>query len=268
MQLMRLTNTTAPQLCALLENDRVPFAVMRNILAGHFGPVGKIVTDGVRMIVLYTCKPYPGWAWLAQGATEAEMARCLQVIREELPPQAGYCVNVGPELADYILRTEPGMRVHRRLNAYACDVLSEEAHRPEGRMFLAKEPELVLAAQWALALSEEEALDLRPYEEHLAEMREFIEKRRLLMWHTEAGEITCMCAVTEEEGVGYLSRVYTPPEYRRKGYAAALVHDVTHCLMVQGMRPALCTNADYAPSNACYRKLGYTPAGGFMTLGY
>ena len=269
VDLIRYENATAPQLCALLEGDRVAFAVMRNILAGHFGPVGKIITDGARMIVTYTCPPYPAWAWLPEDASEAEMARCWQVMREALPPEKGYCFNVRPGFAQYMLHAPEGraLRIHRRLSAYACGELATPARRPQGRMFLAKEAELTLAAQWALALSEEENLDLRPYEEHLEEMRGFIERRRLLMWRTDSGKITCMCAVTEEEGLGYISRVYTPPAHRRRGYAAALVHDVAHCLLVQGIRPALCTNADYAPSNACYRKIGFQPAGGFVTIG-
>ena len=106
--MLRLEQTTAPQLCALLEHDRVPFAVMRNILAGAFGPVGKILSDEKRMIVCYTCPPFPGWAWLPKDATEAEMAHCWQVIREELPPESGYCINMTPALAAYVMGTQEG----------------------------------------------------------------------------------------------------------------------------------------------------------------
>ena len=132
--MLRLEQTTAPQLCALLEHDRVPFAVMRNILAGAFGPVGKILSDEKRMIVCYTCPPFPGWAWLPKDATETEMAHCWQVIREELPPESGYCINMTPALAAYVMGTQEGkaLRIHRRINAYACDVLAElqgEANR-------------------------------------------------------------------------------------------------------------------------------------------
>lgn len=264
----RLENTTAPQLCALLAHDRVPFAVMRNILAGAFGPVGKIVTDEERMIVLYTCPPYPGWAWLPKDATEEEMVRCWQVIQQELPPQTGYCVNMAPSLAAYIMGTPEGaaLRIHRKINAYACDALAELPPVP-GDMVAVGMEHLDLLAHWAEALSVEENLDLRPYEAHVETVRGFIARKRLFIWRTPEGEPAAMCAVTQEDGLGYISLVYTPSDKRRRGYAAALVRQVAHCLLVQGMRPALCTDAAYAPSNACYRKIGFTLEGEIVTVG-
>ena len=266
--MLRLEQTTAPQLCALLEHDRVPFAVMRNILAGAFGPVGKILSDEKRMIVCYTCPPFPGWAWLPKDATEAEMASCWQVIREELPPESGYCINMTPALAAYVMGTQEGkaLRSHRRINAYACDVLVE-LPPVAGDLVAVGMEHLDLLAHWAEALSVEENLDLRPFEAHLEATRGFIERKRLFIWRTPEGEPAAMCAVTEEEGLGYISLVYTPVEKRRRGYAAALVREVCRCLLVQGMRPALCTDATYAPSNACYRKLGFQLEGEIVTIG-
>ena len=128
MNLTRYEHTTAPQLCALLDGDRYAFAVMRNILKGMFGEVGKIVTDHERLTLCYTCPPYPGWVWMPQDASEGEMERAWALIAQELPPEAGYCVNVSDALAQYIVRAGEGrMRVHMRLNAYGC----REAVSPE-----------------------------------------------------------------------------------------------------------------------------------------
>ena len=85
LKLVYYENAYAPHLCALLEGDRYAFAVMGNILSGDFGPVSRIVTDGARLILCYTCPPFPGWIWLPEDAEEAEMAHAWALIQSELP---------------------------------------------------------------------------------------------------------------------------------------------------------------------------------------
>lgn len=59
------------------------------------------------------------------------------------------------------------------------------------------------------------------------------------------------------QGVVRLSGVYTPPEKRRHGYAAACVHTLSKKLRDSGFRCILYTDLGNATSNSIYRRIGY-----------
>ena len=269
MELTHIRNAAAPQLAQLLRDDRYAFAVLGNIVRGEAGPVQKIVTDHARLILSYTCPPYPGWVWLPQDADEAELARAWTLVREELPPEAGYRVNMRPELARYILGTPEGahLRVTMRLDAYGCEAVAPPAKAAPGDMYAVGMEELPEAVRFAMASSAETGLDPLTREACEAEQRGFIERRRLFMWRLPDGQNAAVCAVTENGGLGYIGHVYTPHAHRRQGYAANLVYHVTRAMLAQGMKPALCVVSTNTAAAACYAQLGYRVRGSFCTVG-
>lgn len=267
--LTRYENTSAPQLTALLDRDRYAFAVLGNILGGDFGPVSKIVTDGERLILCYTCPPFPGWVWTAEDADEAERARAWALIQTELPPDQGFRVNMRPSLARHILGTAEGarLRVDMQLDAYGCEAVVPPRRETQGDYYAVGMDALDEAADWLFAMKRETGLDPMPPEACREEMRGFIERKRLFMWRDENGQSMAMCAVTENGSLGYLGHVYTPKAHRRQGYAANLVYRITRILLRQGKRPALCVVSTNRAAAACYEQLGYRMKGSFCTVG-
>ncbi len=59
------------------------------------------------------------------------------------------------------------------------------------------------------------------------------------------------------ERVVRIGLVFTPPEYRRNGYAGAVVAAVSGEVAGRGLRCVLYTQLDNPTSNAIYRRLGY-----------
>jgi len=80
---------------------------------------------------------------------------------------------------------------------------------------------------------------------------------QLWLWD-QNGETTSM-AVSQEpaQGVVRLSGVYTPPEKRKHGYAAACVHALSKHLRGCGYRCILYTDLGNPTSNSIYRLIGY-----------
>ena len=269
MELSRYENTFVPSLADLLKNDRYAFSVLGNILRGVFGPVTKIVTDHARLILVYTCPPFPGWIWLPEDASESEMERAWALIRRELPPEAGYRVNMRPALAAYILsRPEHAeLRVDMKIDAYACETLIMPGKTAPGDCYAVGMEALGLAADWLYAMKQESGLDPMPHEACEEEIRGFIGHKRLFIWKTPDGEPVSMCAVTDSGDMGYIGHVYTPPEHRRQGIAISLVYHVTRAMLAQGMKPALCVVSTNRAAAACYEQLGYRVRGSFCTLG-
>jgi ribosomal protein S18 acetylase RimI-like enzyme len=80
---------------------------------------------------------------------------------------------------------------------------------------------------------------------------------QLWVWD-QNGETTSMAVSRESvHGVVRLSGVYTPPEKRKHGYAAACVHALSKHLRAGGQRCVLYTDLANPTSNSIYRRIGY-----------
>lgn len=80
---------------------------------------------------------------------------------------------------------------------------------------------------------------------------------QIWLWE-QNGETTSMAVGREPaQGVVRLSGVYTPPEKRKHGYAAACVHALSKHLRDCGYRCILYTDLGNPTSNSIYRRIGY-----------
>jgi predicted GNAT family acetyltransferase len=79
------------------------------------------------------------------------------------------------------------------------------------------------------------------------------------MWLWDRSGETVSMAVSREPlyGVVRLSGVYTPPEKRKRGYAAACVGALSAQLREAGYRSILYTDLANPTSNSIYRRIGY-----------
>jgi ribosomal protein S18 acetylase RimI-like enzyme len=79
------------------------------------------------------------------------------------------------------------------------------------------------------------------------------------LWLWDQNKETTSMAVAREpaQGVVRLSGVYTPPEKRKHGYAAACVHALSKHLRASGYRCMLYTDLANPTSNSIYRRIGY-----------
>lgn len=76
------------------------------------------------------------------------------------------------------------------------------------------------------------------------------------MW--EDGETLSMAVGREPlEGVVRISEVYTPPDKRNRGYAAACVHALSAQHRDAGFRSILYTDLANPTANSIYRRIGY-----------
>jgi predicted GNAT family acetyltransferase len=77
-------------------------------------------------------------------------------------------------------------------------------------------------------------------------------------WIVEGEPVACAAALAPTPRGIRIGGVYTPPENRGRGYASALVADLTQLLLDRG-RALVYLYADRAnpTSNSIYQKLGY-----------
>lgn len=83
------------------------------------------------------------------------------------------------------------------------------------------------------------------------------------LWVWDDGVAKSMLGAFEvDDDAARIAPVYTPPEYRRCGYASALAAEVSRMLLERGKRVVyLTTDLANATSNGIYQRIGYRPVG-------
>jgi GNAT superfamily N-acetyltransferase len=83
-----------------------------------------------------------------------------------------------------------------------------------------------------------------------------LSSERLWLWQ-DGGVVSMAISSKPMREVVRISAVYTPPENRKRGYAAACVHGVSRYFTDEGYRCILYTDLGNPTSNSIYRRIGY-----------
>ncbi|MFF0491726.1 GNAT family N-acetyltransferase [Nocardia sp. NPDC004068] len=82
---------------------------------------------------------------------------------------------------------------------------------------------------------------------------------RLWLWERDGRPVSMAAHQARAYGWSRIGPVYTPPEERRNGYAAALTAHVSQWLLDRGTRVCLFADLANPTSNKIYRAIGYEP---------
>jgi uncharacterized protein len=136
-----------------------------------------------------------------------------------------------------------------------------------GRLRQAVEKDTELVTRWVTAF-QQEAIGANPVDDVRPEVIRRIEKNEVFIW--EDGQPVAMAARTRPSAHGIAIRwVYTPPELRRRGYAAACVAALSqHCLDTGKKFCCLFTDLANPTTNHIYQQIGYWPLGDFIEYSF
>ena len=127
---------------------------------------------------------------------------------------------------------------------------------PPGSLLKAVEADLPLAREWMDEYVRDTGIPTLPSDV----TQQLIGRGQLNLW-LDGGSPRSMVAATRETRSGCaINTVYTPPQFRRRGYATAAVATLSEALLKAGRR-FCCLYTDLAnpTSNSVYAKIGYRP---------
>ena len=264
---MNMDNFTDERDLALLDEDRYTFFVLKRLLGGTNT---LLLSDHERLIICFSCEPFPVWIWTPDGISDAEKEAAWNLAAEVCPIEEGTHIIMKYELADYFMARakEKGMNVgyHMEMMAYECPEPKAPEVPADGRMYECTAEDAEEAAEFIAGFYTGINEEAPPQERRLAKAQEFIDNHAFFLWKTAEGKPVGCCYYKINQGLGSLGGVYTVPEYRRKHYAQHLVYGVTKRISDMGYTPMLYTDANYAASNACYQKIGYELRGRVCTI--
>ncbi len=136
-----------------------------------------------------------------------------------------------------------------------------------GMIRLAAAKDMKLLQAWSQLSAKESQFDESP-EEAAEIILKYFDHRQLFVWENE-GRLQAMAAVGGfTPKVTRISQVYTDAKARGRGYAATLVHRLSHRLLSEGSITtcALFADAKNFTTKHIYEKLGYRTAASFTEL--
>jgi uncharacterized protein len=126
-----------------------------------------------------------------------------------------------------------------------------------GHLRPATESDRDLLVQWCEAFGIEAASSADRFNEHFVD--NYLQQKNFYIWQNQV-PVSMACAKVSTPNGALIGPVYTPPEYRQKGYASSCVATLSKTLLDQGYKYCfLFTNLANPTSNHIYREIGYQP---------
>ena len=157
-------------------------------------------------------------------------------------------------------------RVAMRMRVFEARKVVDMSVSP-GKLRLACMDDHLLMAKWITNFSEEtrEPVDLESAKNHAERS---IKGQELYIW--DNGEPVCIAKKARPTRNGTtVNTVYTPPEYRNKGYATSCVWSLTQKILTDHYSfCSLYTDLSNPTSNSIYTKIGYVPVGDALVFDF
>jgi predicted GNAT family acetyltransferase len=201
----------------------------------------------------------PHYLVLARARDASAAAAIAAGIDDELPGVVGSLPEVDQFAAAWVARTGGEARRVRDQGLFALEQV-EPARAVAGSLRDATEADRPLIRDWYRAFAMEAIGDENPDEERLQQTishRLEAENAGLVLW--EDGEPVSLAGFGDPTPNGIrIGPVYTPPELRGRGYASALVAELSSRLLESGRRFCfLYTDLANPTANRIYERIGY-----------
>ena len=252
----------------ILSGDKYTFSVLSRIIGGDNE---LLLSDHEKLIICFTCQPYPVWIWTPDAASEDEMDFAYKCAGEQGFLDGDHRFNMKYELAEYFINRAaaegPDLKITTNLFAYDCLSPVAPLTETDGEIHKCLEEDLDELVDFFEMFRDSVGIDKESREQYRIQAYESINSGNTYFWKNASGKSVASCGWHPVNDMASIGLVYTRNEERRKHYAEHLVYQVTMIAKSAGYIPMLYTDADYAASNACYEKIGYVLRGKLCTIG-
>ncbi|MFF8916114.1 GNAT family N-acetyltransferase [Streptomyces sp. NPDC015032] len=201
--------------------------------------------DGEVAGTLVHTPPYPPLLGAVAPEAVAPLAAALPLTR----------INADRTTAEALAATWPGHRVDQEQRLYRLETLVPPSPTPSGRPRTATAADRELLTRWHLAFADQVG---QPGMHAERTVDERTASGRLTLWEDDGVPVSMAGAAPQIAGTVRISAVYTPPEYRGRGYAAAVTARISRVAREAGAQEVLLfTDLANPTSNGVYQRIGY-----------
>ncbi|MEU2905705.1 GNAT family N-acetyltransferase [Streptomyces globisporus] len=216
--------------------------------------------------------PVLGWWRGADGAVAGTLVRTPPhgAMLTALPPEAVEplveALGAGPDLdgvnadrdiAALLAARLPGYRTVQDQRLYRLGTLRPPSPAPEGRARAAAREDRALLVAWVEGFAEATGQS-KSSAEWLVD--EGTERGSLTLWESGGTPVALAGRSLMLAGMVRVTSVYTPPEFRGRGYGAAVTAESSRAALAEGAAEVLLfTDLANPTSNGVYLRIGYEP---------
>lgn len=249
--------------------DEVPYNLVYRVLDSDNARCWKSADDGM----LFVQTPgLNGWLWISPSLSAANRDRSIRALVERLkddPPLPG--ISAEPNTATafaLVYAGDRGMRFrpHMALASYHCPSVIPSKGVSSGSARTAEERDIRKVAAFFAGFAQEAHGAAVDADSQLTAASAAIASGHLFVWEN-GGEVVSMANIAHRSPRhGRINAVYTPPDSRNRGFAGALVAELSAVLLREGLTPMLYTDAANPISNRAYRNVGFVAAGSISDI--
>ncbi|WP_217595654.1 GNAT family N-acetyltransferase [Cohnella sp. GbtcB17] len=249
--------------------DEVPYNLVYRVLDSDDARCWKSPDDAM----LFVQTPgLNGWLWISPSLSAANRDRSIRALVERLkddPPLPG--ISAEPETATAFAQVYAGdrgmrFRLHMALASYHCPSVIPSKSVSGGSARPAEEKDLRKVAAFFAGFAQEAHGASVDADSQLQAASAAIASGNLFVWESE-GEVVSMANIAHRSPRhGRINAVYTPPDSRNRGFAGALVAELSAVLLREELTPMLYTDAANPISNRAYRNVGFIAAGSISDI--
>lgn len=229
------------------------------------------MTNHERLIICFSCKPFPIWIWTPDDVSEAEKEKAYQIVAEHSLLNGKYRFNLKYELAEYFIdravKDGKMLSISTNMFVYDCPNPVKPTKTADSFLYHCISEDIDELIDFMDLFHKEIGIDQKDRDGYYTDAETFIHTQNMFFWKDEQGNPVACCKYVAQGNMASVNLVFTRPEFRRKHYAENMVYQVTKLAKDEGYVPTLYTNADYIASNACYGKIGYVLRRKLCTIG-
>jgi predicted GNAT family acetyltransferase len=216
------------------------------------------VTDAADEVVLATMHTPPHFVALSVGSPDAarQLAHELAAIGRDPAGCLGALDTAAAFQDEWTTLAAVTSGVHVDMFSLTCEKVIEPP-RPAGGTRRATLDDKPLVEAWSDAFITE----LELVEGPMTGLDQALADGVHWLWEVEGQPVCWLADRPAEPHFAHIGPVYTPPQHRRKGYAAALTYEATKYYLDQGRIGTLYTDAANPTSNGVYESVGYVRVG-------
>lgn len=208
--------------------------------------------DGQVVAAAQHTPPMKGYVSMLPDDTVPALVTGLHAQRPELPGVGGMRSAAEAFAGRWCEITGVGVSTAVAQGVYVADTVRHPAE-VAGHLRAADLADVDLVQGWADTFQAE--LDSRGVPR--VDVRPRIAEGLVSLWEDAARPVSVAMVSPAHGGVSRVSLVYTPPEHRRRGYAAGCVAAATQRELDRGHRCMLYTDAANPTSNGVYQRIGF-----------
>ena len=218
-------------------------------------------TDSTNYVLCRGEVGYPTWVWTKDNLQEKKLVELKEVFNEYLTGNEDK-FTAKEEVYDY-LANDGGYNLGdaHKMGTLLC-TNPVKPNPCDGYLDHARESDLeLLAKYWYDDHQEMRFATPLTKESAYQDVSTWPSNNDLYVWRNDDGLVVAFVGVQFLDDLAKLGPVYTAPAYRRQGYCANTVYEVTNNLVNQGYQVCLYTDYEYVPSNNAYKKVGFKDTG-------